>query len=259
MNESSERFDLLRQRYAGLLSEKQRVMTQAWAAFAAMPSDAGARGELQQQLHRLCGSAQAYGYADLGKHACSADSLLRRWEGLLPALRDAPTDLAERLNAPIQAMLAGFDETRIGAAEHASDPPPGALRVLLIEDDLVQAVMIGAKLEAHGCKVRCESGTDLLWQTLILWPCHAIVIDYWLRGETATEVVANLRREPRFARLALVCYSVESDPQVLRAVTEAGCDALVAKSEGSARLFGVIRACVARADRSGPDMRPAAR
>ncbi|MEO5561015.1 MAG: response regulator [Dokdonella sp.] len=258
MNESSEHFDFLRLRYAGLLSEKQRAITQAWAAFSAAPSDAVARGELQQQLHRLCGSAHAYGYADLGEHACSADSQLRRWEGRSPVLRDAPTDLVERLAASVRGVLAGLGDAHAAAADHASDLRPSALRVLLIEDDPIQSAWIAAELEARGCKVRCESGADLLWQTLTLWPCHAIVLDYWLHGETATEVVVNLRREPRFARLALICYSVERDAQVLRAVTEAGCDAVVEKSEGSARLIEVIRACVARSDRSGPDMSLAA-
>lgn len=251
MNESSERFELLRAHYATSLDDKQRSLAQAWSAFAAAPSDPAIRAELQQQLHRLCGSAHAYGYALIGDHACAADSLMRSWDSHSPGLRESPDELVERLGTPVAAVLAGLGAARIEAVEHGSPQPSGALRVLLVEDDPAQSLLIGTELEALGCKVRCESGADLIWQTLTLWPCHAVVLDYWLRGETATEVVANLRREPRFARVALVCFSVERDAQVLRAVTEAGCDALVAKSEGSARLFEVIRACVARADRSG--------
>jgi CheY-like chemotaxis protein len=253
MNESSERFDLLRARYANSLGDKQRALAQAWAAFAAAPSDAAARDDLQQQLHRLCGSALAYGYARLGDDACLADSLLRRWGELAPALRDAPSDLLEHLLASVQAVLAGLSEVPAEEKAPASDPQATALRVLLVEDDPVQALLIRAKLEAHGCKVRWENGAELLWQALTLWPCHAIVLDYWLRGETAADVVATLRREPRFERLALVCFSVESDAQVLRALLEAGCDAVLAKSEGGDRLFDVVRECVARADRSGRD------
>lgn len=255
MNQPSEHFDLLRQRYAGSLGEKQRAMTQAWAAFSAAPSDAGARGELQQQLHRLCGSAQAYEYAHLGELACSADSLLRRWEGAPTDLRDAPADLAQRLVAPVRAVIAGLGEARAGAVDHASEARPRVLRVLLIEDDPAQAELIGAELEAHGCKVRCDSGGDLLWQTLTLWPCHAIVLDYWLRGETAADIVASLRRDPRHACIALICYSVERDSQILRTLLDVGCDAVLPKAEGTRRLFDVVRACVAQADRSGPDIR----
>jgi CheY-like chemotaxis protein len=256
MNESSERFELLRARYAASLDDKQRSLAQAWSTFAAAPSDSAVRTELQQQLHRLCGSAHAYGYVLLGDHACVADGLMRRWESCPPGLRESPDELLARLDAPVAALLAGLDETQIEPAEHAPGARSGELRVLLVEDDPAQSLLIAAELEALGCKVRCESGADVVWQALTLWPCHAVVMDYWLCGETATEVVANLRREPRFACVALVCFSVERDTQVLRAVTEAGCDALVAKSEGSARLFEVIRACVARADRSGPASLP---
>jgi CheY-like chemotaxis protein len=252
MNDSSERFELLRARYAASLDDKQRALAQVWSAFAAAPTDAAIRAELQQQLHRLCGSAHAYGYAMVGDHACAADSLMRNWEGRAAGLRESPDELLVRLAAPVAALLGGLGETHIEVVEDGPGTASGELRVLLVEDDPVQALRVAAELEARGCKVRCESGADLIWQALTLWPCHAVVLDYWLRGETATEVVANLRREPRFARVALVCFSVERDAQVLRAVTEAGCDALVAKSEGSGRLFEVIRACVARVDRSGP-------
>jgi CheY-like chemotaxis protein len=255
MNESGERFELLRSRYASSLADKHEALTHAWAAFASAPSDAVARTTLQQQLHRLCGSAHAYGYARLGDQACAADSLMRQWEASMPSLRGAPADLVSRMDAPVQALLVGLGEERTDAGERQL-AEPASLRLILVEDDPGQALLIGAELEARGCTVRCESSADLLWQAMTLWPCHAVVLDYWLRGETAAEVVANLRREPRFARVAVVCFSIERDAQVLRAVTEAGCDALVAKSEGSACLLDVIRACVARADRSGP-RRPA--
>jgi CheY-like chemotaxis protein len=256
MNDSSTRFEWLRRRYADSMAAKQEALSQAWSAFGAKPGDTQARADLQQQLHRLCGSAHAYGYAHLGDDACSADSLMRSWESASPSLRDAPADLIRRLDAPVAAVLAGLAVADVPIAAQGVDPQLSALRVLLVEDDSGQSAIICAELEARGCEIRRESGTDLLWQTLTLWSCHAVVIDYWLRGETAIDVVAALRREPRFARVALVCFSVERDPQVLRAVLDAGCDALAAKSDGSARLFDVIRACVARTDRSGPTRLP---
>lgn len=252
MSDSSRRFDWLRDRYADSLVGKHEALARAWAACSAAPGDLAARGELQQQLHRLCGSAHAYGYAQLGDHACLADSLLRSWETAMTSLRDSPAKLIERLRAPVAAVLAALVDT--GPPERDADTvrPTSALRILLVEDDVGQSAIICAELEARGCEIRREDSADLLWQRLALWPCDAVVLDYWLRGETAIEVVAALRREPRFARLALVCFSVERDPQVLRAVLEAGCDAVVVKNEGSARLFDVVRDCVERTDRGGP-------
>jgi CheY-like chemotaxis protein len=251
VNDSSTRFEWLRLRYADSLAGKQATLAQAWAACGAAPGDPRARGDLQQQLHRLCGSAHAYGYAQLGDDACSADSLMRSWESATSSLRDAPSELIERLRAPVAAVLAGLVDAGPPETSCRVEPPSSALRVLLLEDDPGQSAIICAELEARGCEIRREDSADLVWQTLTLWPAHAVVLDYWLRGETAIDVVAGLRREPRFARIALVCFSVESEPAVLRAVLDAGCDAIVAKSEGSDRLLEVVRTCAARADRSG--------
>lgn len=250
MIDSSQRFDDLRARYAGSLKRKQQALGVAWREFVAAPEEDGLRRELQLQIHRLAGSALAYGYERIGESARVADGLLHGWDALAPSLRGDPQELADRLAEPMYTLL---DDLELASREDA----PGAaakdknLRVLLIEDDPGQAMLIGAQLEARGCAVRFERGADTLWQTLALWPCHAVVLDYWLRGETAAEVAATLRREPQFAHVALVCFSIERDQHVLRAALDAGCDAALGKAEGPDRLLALIRECVARPDRSG--------
>jgi|GEM_PF-1179390 len=250
MDESRQRFELLRSRYAASLAHKHEALSQAWDRFRSQPQEDATRRELQQQIHRLCGSAPAYGYDRLGERARVADKLMRDWEMTAPSLRDAPGDLAMRLAAPLRAVLEDLGQ----AGAQAAAPQGMAatrLRVLLVEDDPGQAMLTAERLEARGCVLRRESSADALWEALLMWPCHAVVLDYWLRGETADEVAAMLRREPRFARVALVCFTAERDPQVLRAAIDAGCDAALRKDEGVDRLFEVLRDCVAREDRSG--------
>ncbi len=251
MNESGEHFELLRARYARSLGEKQESLSRAWAAFAGAPSDATVRSILQQQLHRLCGSAQAYGHARLGSMACAADSTMRQWQALTVSLRETPATLLDRMEVPVQSVLDCLGEARAEESQRVPATVFAALRLVLVEDDPEQAPSIGAELEARGCVVRHEKGSDLLWQTMTLWPCHAVVLDCWLAGETATKVAALLRREPRFAQVALICFTAEREPRILRAALEAGCDALVTKAEGIDRLLEVIRECVARPDRIG--------
>lgn len=249
MIDSSQRFDDLRARYAASLKRKQQALAAAWRDLAAAPDDDALRRELQLQIHRLAGSALAYGYERIGESARAADVVLHGWEALAPPLRDTPAGLVERLAAPVQALL---DDLGGAIREDARNVAPESnLRVLLIEDDPGQAVLICAQLEARGCIVRIERGAEALWQALTLWPCHAVVLDYWLRGETAAEVAATLRREPQFAHIALLCFSIERDEQVLRAALDAGCDAALGKAEGPDRLLALIRQCVARPDRSG--------
>lgn len=251
MNESGEHFELLRARYARSLGDKQEALNRAWVEFVGAPSDAAVRSALQQQLHRLCGSAQAYGHERLGSRACTADSMMRQWQALTASFRETPATLVDRLEVPVQSVLECLGEARAEEIQRVPATLSAALRLVLVEDDPEQAPSICAELEARGCVVRHEKGSDLLWQTMTLWPCHAVVLDYGLSGETAVEVAALLRREPRFEQVALICFTVEREPKILRAALEAGCDALVTKTEGIDRLLDVIRECVARPDRSG--------
>lgn len=250
MDESRHRFELLRLRYAASLAHKHEALSQVWREFRAQPQEDALRRELQQQIHRLCGSAPAYGYERLGERARVADKLMRDWEMSTPSLRDTLDDLAVRLAEPLQSVLDDLQDAGAQASTPQGDGE-SRMRVLLVEDDPGQAMLTAARLESYGCVLRIEGSADGLWETLLMWPCHAIVLDYWLRGETADEVAAMLRREPRFERIALVCFTAERDPLVLRAAIDAGCDAALRKDEGVARLFDVLRDCVARTDRSG--------
>lgn len=247
MNDSTRRFDDLRARYAASLEYKREALAAAWGAFAAAPADEGLRRDVQMQIHRLAGSAAAYGYERLGESARAADAVVQDWDRLPLPLRGEAHELPERLAAPVRTLL---DELAHAFREEVrAVPDDSPLRVLLVEDDPGQAMLIGAQLEARGVIVRFERGTDALWQALALWPCHAIVLDYWLRGESAAQIASLLRREPRFAHVVLVCFSLQRNPQVLQAAIEAGCDAALGKAEGPDRLVAVLRDCVAQRGR----------
>lgn len=251
MIDSTRRFDELRATYAQSLGRKRQALARAWQAFAGAPDDEAPRRQLHLLIHRLSGSSVAYGYAVLGENARSVDALLRRWDELAPDARDSASELAERLTVPMRALLEQLQSEADDTTSPQEAEVPRALRVLIVEDDPGQAMLVGAQLESLGCEVRFESSGDRLWQTLTLWPCDAVVLDYWLRGETADELASMLRREPRFERIAMVCFTAENDPQVMRAALDAGCDAAIGKQEGVERLYQAIRESVARPDRAG--------
>jgi len=69
--------EALHARYAASLMAKRDEMMKAWRAARAAPDDAEACAALHTRLHRLCGSAPAYGYARLGDLACEAERRLR--------------------------------------------------------------------------------------------------------------------------------------------------------------------------------------
>jgi len=249
MDDSRQRFELLRVRYAASFAEKRRALDDAWRAFLARPGDPAVRSELQQQAHRLSGSAPAYGYEALGALARTADSLMQAWPA---ASSTSGADEPAQLAAPVRSLLDELE--RLGAAAVAPESRlPESLRVLLLDggrNDATLRAMV-AHLEANACMVRRESEADRLWEALLIWPCHALVLDYGLPGKRLGETVAMLRSEPRFARIALVCSSARRDVDALRAAIDAGCDAALARTEGAAPLLAAMRDCVARPDRSG--------
>ena len=94
MTATSPQMDALHARYARSLASKHAALLEAWRAFGAARDDASAR-KLHGLIHRLAGSAPTYGYASLGTLARKADH----------AFAQGVHDLAERLEAPVEALL----------------------------------------------------------------------------------------------------------------------------------------------------------
>lgn len=115
MTDSSKRFEFLRSRYARSLVSKHAVLAEAWRAFADTADERNARS-LQILVHRLTGSAPAYGYAELGARAGAVDRELADWDETEPSARDSPGELARRLSAPMQALIESL-------AHHAAAAP----------------------------------------------------------------------------------------------------------------------------------------
>ena len=248
MMDRRQRSEDLRMRYIASFAQKRVALAAAWYSFLVDPRVEAHRRSLHAQVHRLAGSAVAYGFGRLGELARLADRLLR-------AAEDTPTDtraimdlLADDLREPIGGLLSALE--RGGAPSRPALPTAGPLfSVLLVEEDLAQAELLAAQLGERGCAVHVADSAAL-GQHLVDWPCDALVMDFWLRGETATEIAATLRRDSRFAAIALVCYSAESEPELLRRALDAGCDAALAKSGGVDRLLDVLFDCIAQKQRA---------
>lgn len=98
-----DRFEALRQNYARSLPQKADELALAWQSCLDGSDAAGAA--LHQAVHRLAGSAPAYGFPALGERAQQADALLLAWLEAPPARRPAPADLHAALAPHIAALL----------------------------------------------------------------------------------------------------------------------------------------------------------
>lgn len=240
-----QRLSLLRERYEASLPSKRAALEVAWTAFEAAPGHAEARAELRTLLHRLAGSAPAYGHKALGEAAATACARLGA-----RAVEHDPREgnLAHALAPLVRSVLHQFDglvHDALRASEARARSARPTLRLLLLEDDDEQAAAIEAALVAHGCAIRRVAQVEALWETITTWPCDALLIDYWLGSETAESIVHLLRSEPSFAATALVCLTVETDAARLRGMLERGCDRVLSKREPAQSIVDAVESAMA--------------
>jgi hypothetical protein len=106
------RFEDLKQRYAEALPTKAQEIAALWNAFRATPDDAAARAALHQGVHRLSGSAPAYGFEDVGLAAQRADACLSDWIALPVFARPALDELVHALGGNMDALLEALRRAR---------------------------------------------------------------------------------------------------------------------------------------------------
>src|SRR6185436_2412044 len=102
-----DRFEELKLRYARSLSQKATELATAWIEFSADPDDAQARRTLHQCVHRLSGSAPAFGLEELGDAAQLVDGQFSDWMAV-PEF--------ERLTPPLLQRAIATDMTNLLAA-----------------------------------------------------------------------------------------------------------------------------------------------
>ncbi len=95
----------LQTRYAASLPQKHAELSRAWAELQTQPDDIALGEELNSRLHRLSGSAGAYGYLRLGDVAQRLDERLRDWRETAPALRSSTHELVESLRIDVALLL----------------------------------------------------------------------------------------------------------------------------------------------------------
>jgi HPt (histidine-containing phosphotransfer) domain-containing protein len=100
-----DRLEQLRQRYALSLPDKADQLTDQWIEVRREPCNRAALTDVHQQVHRLSGSAPAYGFEALGAIAQEIDNRIATW--LNAGEHDAIEThaLLESLQPRIEALL----------------------------------------------------------------------------------------------------------------------------------------------------------
>ncbi len=114
-----DKLDELRLRYLRSLPQKCDDIRAQWDLLRQRPHEQALLVELHQQVHRLSGSAPAYGFDDIGALARPLDQRLSEWLRAEVGERDAVSDLIGTLAVPVAALAQA-----LRLAGEAEAPPP---------------------------------------------------------------------------------------------------------------------------------------
>ncbi len=106
-----DRFEALRQRYAASSPRKAEHIDAAWKHFVIDPANVDARIDFYEAVHRLSGSAAAYGFEELGDLAQGVHIVFSDWLG-----QPAYDGLA--LTQSLRTLSAGVTELLVALRTH---------------------------------------------------------------------------------------------------------------------------------------------
>jgi CheY-like chemotaxis protein len=121
---------------------------------------------------------------------------------------------------------------------------PNEIVVLVVEDDPDQRALADLRVTMAGYKVKTAATVnEMLWSLLNEELPDAVLLDVNLTDGNGFDVLANLRRHPRFARVAIVLLTAMRDPEAIGRGLALGAQGYVAKPYSKnvlARVLGTI-------------------
>jgi PAS domain S-box-containing protein len=212
------------------------------------PTEAPARSkaELAEAAHKLAGSAGMFGFDRLVAVGLKYESALRS------GAADAPV-LADALRATIEISLRATHDRigRMGTAPPKPGKPDRGGRILVVEDDTLQAQILESVLLAAGFEVDVVNSGIEAMREMLPGRYDVVLLDYKvleINGLVIAKLVNDLMGD--VARPVLIALTATPDHVNERETgTKSAFDAVVGKSSDFQALISVIRRCLA----CGPD------
>lgn len=230
--------------YRSKLPRRRLALLALWQR---LPADTDARGiapELRLQVHRLAGSAGAYGFDRLSQAARVVDQALKVWLQTAPEQRTPMAELVAATDAAFEDLMQAFSDEGTELLPIAVEQE-GGFDLIQVEDDIEQARSLGAALQRLGMRVRHAPDDVSFWDVLAEGRPDAILIDYWIGAETGADLARALRATPGFERIPLLCLTSDTSNDVRVDALAAGCDEVFSKVQSAPQLAASICAWVA--------------
>lgn len=176
----------------------------------------------------------------------------RRWcedAGAPITVSSDPDDAA--LEAPVQPVT----------ARTADGSPDAPYRILIVEDDLSQALFAESVLSGAGMQAAVVSVTSEVMGSLESFQPDLVLMDLHMPGMDGTELTGLIREHPAFAHTPIVFLTGDTDLERQFEVLEIGADDYLAKPVRPRHLVAAVQSRVKRArmlrrQRSGEGRHP---
>ncbi len=230
--------------YRSKLPRRRLALLALWQR---LPSDSDARGiapELRLQVHRLAGSAGAYGFERLSEAARVVDRMLKVWLATAPEQRTPVASMVAETAPAFDDLMQAFDDEGTELLPVAVEQE-GGFELILVEDDIEQARSLGAALVRLGINLHHAPDDLAFWDVLAECRPQAILFDYWIGGETGADLARALRATPGYEVTPLLCLTSDTSNDVRVDALAAGCDEVFSKVQTAPQLAASICAWVA--------------
>jgi len=137
-------------------------------------------------------------------------------------------------------------DAAVASAPGTGALPPGAARVLYVEDNPVNAALLEEALhEEAGCEVRLAADGDEALRIVRDWRPDLLVIDMHLPGPDGHQVLKRLRAMPGLAAVPAVMCSADVQPGDRERARDAGFAAYWTKPVDLAKVVAEVRELLA--------------
>lgn len=212
-----------------------------------LASSTAAIVESRREFHTLKGSSRMLKLSAMADLCHQGEELL---EVVGAGTVDRVTELLDRFSRLLEEVdrehggpVAASTPTRprpVAPAAEVVEARPVRLRVLLVEDSLVNREMERRLLEDEGFDVFAVSGAEQALTVLAEHAFDCIVTDIEMPGMNGLELTRRLRATARFAQLPVVVVSTLDRPEDRLAGLQAGADAYLSKHELQPHLVGTL-------------------
>lgn len=113
--------------------------------------------------------------------------------------------------------------------------------ILIIDDDEMIVEIVSELLTDEGHAVRSASDGQQGLDAVAFRAPDLVILDMNMPVMDGYAVASNLRGQPAARRLRILALTGDSTPAAVRAVLEAGCDALVTKPFNADSLIASVR------------------